>query len=73
MPLRAVWGFNTVGLVFSYRIGTDIVISHKRSEGNVAIRAKMSGLKRPDGDFNIDSEQILDNRGLWRKGMFFSH
>jgi hypothetical protein len=30
MPLRAVWGFNTVGLVFSYLIGT--VLSLLRGE-----------------------------------------
>jgi hypothetical protein len=73
MPLRAVWGFNTVGLVFCYLVGTDIVISQKLGECNVAIRANISGLERPDSDANIDSEQISDNRGPWRKGMFFSH
>jgi hypothetical protein len=71
MPLRAVWGFNTFGLVFSYRIGTDIVISQKRGEGNVAIRANISGLKRPDSNFKIDRVQISDNSGPWQKGMFF--
>jgi hypothetical protein len=73
MPLRAVWGFNTVGLVFSYRVGTDIVISQKRGEGNVSIRANISGRKRPDSDSNIDSEQISDNSGPWRNGKLFSH
>ena len=63
MLLRAVWGFNTVGLVFSYRIGTDIVIAPQRAEGNIAVRTDFSSLKRADSAFNFDRESISDNSG----------
>ncbi len=63
MPLRAVWGFNTVCLVFSYRVGTGIGISQKRDESNVAIRGNISRLERSNSDSNTDSEQISANSG----------
>lgn len=64
LPLHYVWGFNTGGLVFSYRVGTDIVISQKRGERKRHPN-RYNRLKRPDSDFNLYRQQLSDKSGPW--------